>query len=343
MRLIKTILCLILAAFVYVNGSMASGETCRPADEKMNLGNCVINDQYNGLYSYEVTYEDFHQAYTPELFNTSGVKSVKHENSDYRKEFDTDQYVYADGCVLNISSGMSLFYYNKYGDCYSQVLTYIGSTKVDTEEADLEGFPLDAAMEKCDQFLDQLGIDYWAPDPPISLSSGFLKRITDDMKTAYGEEGARYFHSFTEDTEAYYIACRQVLDGIKLAGTPQIQIVITRNGISYLEMSHIIKRINKTSPIHETPIWQDALSLFADNSTAVYSLPDSITVTYDLDEISVSYFCISDTQSNTVYNAHVFPGWYISGYETMSSGNKTRIRKVSDFYSIPDGIQYHPN
>ena len=72
-----------------------------------------------------------------------------------------------------------------------------------------------------------------------------------------------------------------------------------------------------------------------------FNLPESISVLYEIEEISISYYRDPDPEQKLC--ASLFPCWYIKGYETMTNGDKARTKQIADIYRIPDGVWYYPN
>jgi hypothetical protein len=290
-----------------------------------------------------VIFKDFHQAFTPEMFNNSGVVARKFEKSDYMEMDDNYTYTYRNGSTLFVSSGLNLFYYNASGDYYSQVLTYLDTEETVIGNPELTGFTVKEATDQCDELLSRLGLGNLVLDTMVTFSKESLIRITDEMKKAYaGHPKVRYFTSFTDETEAYYLTYRQVLNGIKTAGTPQVRIVITRDGIAYLELFRIIDHITETYPVTKQMTGQDAVHCFEKRNVTRYSVPDSISVSYKIKEISIAYYFDFNTQNNNAFHAYVFPCWYIKGYESMRSAGREKTLTIQDLYRIPDGTWYYP-
>ena len=332
---ISSILVLLVVFLVQISNIKAEG---------MITDNTVINDQYDELFSYDVIYKDFHQAYKPEMFNDSAVVSENIEKSDYMEMEDSYTYQYKDGCVLCISSGINLLYYNTNGEYYSQILTYIDSEGINTDNSELTGFSVKEATEQCNELLSGLDIRDLVLDTAVTFSKERLIRITEEMKKVYGDHKVSYFTSFTDETEAYYLTYRQALNGIKTGGTPQVSIVITRDGIAYLDISRIIDQIAETRPADGQMSSQEAAQCFEKRNLNTYSsLPDSISVSYEIREISIAYYYELDMPETNVFHARVFPGWYIEGRETMRSGERVRTHRIRDFYRIPDGTWYYPD
>ena len=340
MKVSKTgsIICILITLIFCMADIHALGETAVVPEENIKMENCVINDQYSELNTYEAVYKDFCQAYTSEMFNSGEVVSVNREDVDETETMTT--YTYTDGCQLCIADSMMLFYYNRNGDYYSQILTYLNSSKDDCDASDLPGFSLNEAIEAGGRFLSNLAISDLILDKTLTFSKETLIRLTNDMKKAYGEAGAKYFPSITDETEAYYLAYRQTLDGIRSAGTPQVRMIITRNGIAYLEMSRIIDHVAEKHAVNEETSWQDAVRLFEERNAKAYTLPESISAQYEIEEISIAYF--SEMNPEQPLCAVVFPCWYIKGYETLSNGEKSRTKQVTDLYRIPDGVWFYP-
>ena len=334
-RLLTAVMLVVMILSVQINNTKA---------EEIITDGTVINDQYDRLFSYDVAFKDFHQAFTPEMFNGSEVVDRKIERSDYGRIDDSYTYTYADGCILCVSSGLNLFYYNADGDYYSQIITYLDSAGDCTGGPELSGFTVKDATEQCNRLLARLGLRDLVPDTITTFSKERLTRITDEMKREYaGHPKVMYFTSFTDETEAYYLTYRQVLNGMRSAGTPQVRIVVTRNGIAYLEMFRIIDRITGTRPVTEKMPWQEAVQCFKKRNINVYSIPASISVSYGIREISIQYYYGFDTQNDNALFAHVFPGWDIKGYESMRSADREKERLIHDFYRIPDGAWYYPD
>ena len=302
----------------------------------------IIHEQDGELFSYEVIFRDFHRSFTPEMFNSSGVTARKIEKSDYMEMDDSYTYTYGDGCELCVSSGLYLFYYNADGDCYSQILTYPGTAETVTGNPELTGFTVKEATSQCNEFLSRLGLGDLVLDTIVTFSKEQLIRITEEMKKEFAGHPVRYFSSITDETEAYYLTYRQVLNGVKSAGTPQVRIVITRDGIAYLEMFPIIDHIAETHPVTEQMSWQDAVHCFENKNINAYSVPDSIRMSYGITEISIAYYHEFDMKNDHAFHAYVFPGWYIKGYETIRSADRESTHPIQDFYRIPDGIWYYP-
>lgn len=337
---ISGIIYIMIMLFICIVDMNALGETTFTPKDNIKIENSVINDQYNELNVYDITYKDFQKVYTSETFSTSEVVSTKSESSD-DIETESHTYKFTDGYELCIADSMNLFYYDANGDYYSQILTYLNSSKNDTNTSELTGFSLNAATEAANDFISSLEIKDLVLDKTLTFSKEYIVTLTNDMKKMYGEDGAKYFSSITDETEAYYLAYRQTLDGIKTAGTPQVQMVITRNGIAYFEMSRIIDQVVKKNAVNEQMSWKDAIRLFEERNINAHSLPESISVLYEIEEISIAYFSELNTGENLC--ANIFPCWYIKGYETMSSGEKTRTKQIADIYRIPDGVWYYPN
>lgn len=338
---ISSIICIMIILFICIMNMHALGETAFTPKENIKIESSIINDQYNELNVYAVTYKDFQRVYTSETFNSCEVVSAKSESSDDIEAENSHIYKYADGYELCIADSMSLFYYNTDGDYYSQILTYLNSSKSDTNTSELNDFSLNKATEAANDFISRLEIKNLVLDKVLTFSKESLVTITNDMKKTYGENGAKYFSSITDETEAYYLAYRQALDGIKTAGTPQIQMVLTRNGIAYLEMSRIIDEVINKTAVNEQISWQDAVCLFEERNINLHSLPESISVLYEIDEISIAYYHAFDPEQKLY--ASLFPCWYIKGSETMSNGEKARTKQIADIYRIPDGVWYYPN
>ena len=278
------------------------------------------------------------------MFWDTTALSLNIEKSDYMEMDDNYTYQYKDGCVLCISSGINLFYYNTNGECYYQILTYIDSEGIDADDRELTGFSVKEATEQCSELLSGLDIRDLVLDRAVPFSKECLIRITEEMKKAYGDLKASYFTSFTDETEAYYLTYRQALNGVKTAGTPQFRVVITRDGIAYLEMSRIIDRITETRPADGRMSSQEAVQCFEKrNANAYSSLPDSISMSYEIREISIAYYHEFDMPETNAFHARVFPGWYIEGCETMRVAERVKTDRIRDFYRIPDGIWYYPD
>ena len=304
----------------------------------------IINEQHGELFSYDVVFKDFHKAFTPEMFNNSAVTARKTEKSDYMEMDDTYTYTYGNGCTLCVSSGLNLFYYNASGDCYSQILTYLGNTGTAMGSPELTGFTLEEATDRCNDFLSRLGLGNLVLDTAVTFSKEYLIRITEEMKKEYaGHPKVSYFTSFTSETEAYYLTYRQVLNGVKSAGTPQVRIVITRDGVAYLELFRIIDHITETHPVTGQMSWQEAVHCFEERNINQYTLPASVSVSYGIRDISAAYYYGFDTRNNDAFHAYVFPCWYINGYETMRSAGREKTHPIRDLYRIPDGVWYYPD
>lgn len=63
---------LTLVMMISVNNILA--ETAGAGVMEFNAENAVITEPGEQLFCYDVTYRNFHKAYTPEMFNASGVK-----------------------------------------------------------------------------------------------------------------------------------------------------------------------------------------------------------------------------------------------------------------------------
>ena len=335
----SSIICIIML-FICIVNMHALGETAFTPKENIKIENSIINDQYNELNVYDVTYKDFQKVYTSAMFNSSEVVSTKSESAD-DIEAESHTYKYKDGFELCIADSMSLFYYNANGDYYSQILTYLNSSENYTNSPELTGFSLNEATKVANDFIASLEIKNLVLDKAFTFSKESLVTITNDMKKIYGENGAKFFSSITDETEAYYLTYRQTLDGIKTAGTPQIQMVITRNGIAYLEMFRIIDQVNNKTTVTEQSSWKDAICFFEERNINAHNLPESISVLYEIEEISISYYRDPDPEQKLC--ASLFPCWYIKGYETMTNGDKARTKQIADIYRIPDGVWYYPN
>ena len=333
-RLLASVMLVAIILFAQIGNIKAEG---------LITDSTIINEQDDELFSYDVIYKDFHQVYTPEMFNHSEVVDQHIEKSDYMEWDDSYTYKFADGYELCISSGLNLFYYDASGDYYSQILTYLNTVGFDADHTELTGFSVKEATEQCGELMSRLGLGDLVLDTTVTFSKERLVQITDEMKQAYRDHPkVLYFTSFTDETEAYYLTYRQVLNGIKPAGTPQAHIVITRDGIAYLEITRVIDQIIETRPVTEQMSWQEAVACFEKKNINVYSIPDSISVSYEIREISIAYSYEFDMQ-NDPFLAHVFPGWYILGYETMQSEDQIRTHPIRDFYRIPDGAWYYPD
>ena len=334
-RLLATVMLLVMILPVQFGHAKAEG---------IITDSTMIHEQYNELFSYDVIFKDFHQAFTPEMFNNSGVGARKFEKSDYMEMDDSYTYTYRNGYKLFVSGGLNLFYYNASGDYYSQVLTYLDTEETVIGNPELTGFTVKEATDQCDELLSRLGLGNLVLDTMVTFSKESLIRITDEMKIAYaGHPKVRHFTSFTDETEAYYLTYRQVLNGMKSAGTPQVRIVITRDGIAYLELFRIIDHITGTYPVTEQMTSQEAVSCFEKRNINRYSIPDSISVSYNIKEISNAYYFEFNMQNNNAFHAYVFPCWYIKGYESMHSAGREKTHLIQDLYRIPDGIWYYPD
>ena len=333
-RILAAVMLVVMVFLVQISYSNA---------EEILTDSTIINEQYDNLFSYDVIFKDFHQVFKPEMFNNSGIVARKFEKSDYMEMDDSYTYTYRNGYKLCVSSGLNLFYYNASGDYYSQILTYLGTAETVIGNPELTGFTVKEATDQCNELLSRLGLGNLELDTIVTFSKEYLKRITDEMKKEYeGHPKVKYFTSFTDETEAYCLTYRQVLNGIKTAGTPQVRIVITRDGIAYLEMFRIIDHITETHPVTEQMTSQDAVHCFEKRNINQYSIPDSISVSYKIREISIAYYYEFDIQNNNAFHAYVFPCWYIKGYEFMRSAGREKTHLIQDLYRIPDGIWYYP-
>ena len=338
---------LALVMLISVNNILA--ETAGSGSIEFTAENAVITEPQDQLFCYDVTFRNFHKAYTPETFNVSGVKSKEYQKLDGRELNDWYRYEFQDEHELYIPSGLNLMYGDSRMEYYSQVLTYL-QWDLDTMECKgIEGFPLDEAREKADALIAVLGIEYLEPDLAVSLSHEDLNRITKEMRETFaGEPKVKYFDSFTKDIDAYYLTYRQVLNGIKTAGDPQAALVITRDGIASLELSHVIDRVNETTPLTKTLSREEATELCSGKYRNEFkSLPENMRITNEIAEISVAHFFEFDEDGTDEYHAGVFPCWFFKGTQTFIKDGEekgvTSVNPIRDLYRIPDGHLFFGN
>ena len=171
---------LTLVMMISVNNILA--ETAGTGVMEFNAENAVITEPGDQLSCYDVTYRNFHKAYTPEMFNASGVKSKEYQKVDGREIEDWYRFEFQDGCELYIPSGLSLIYGDARVEYYSQVLTYLQWDLGTMECTDMEGFSLEEARKKADALIAVLDIENLEPDLAVSLSHEDLSRITKEMR-----------------------------------------------------------------------------------------------------------------------------------------------------------------
>ena len=81
---ISSIICIMIILFICIMNMHALGETAFTPKENIKIENSIINDQYNELNVYDVTYKDFQKVYTSAMFNSGEVVSTKSESADER-------------------------------------------------------------------------------------------------------------------------------------------------------------------------------------------------------------------------------------------------------------------
>ena len=121
----KSICFCILALVMLISVSNILAETAGTGAIEFTTENAVNTVPKAQLFCYDVTYRNFHKAYTPEIFNTSGVKSKEYQKVDGREIEDWYRFEFQDGHELYIPSGLSLMYGDARMEYYSQVLTYL--------------------------------------------------------------------------------------------------------------------------------------------------------------------------------------------------------------------------
>ena len=342
----KMICFCILTMVMLITANNILAETAASDPIGFTAENAVVTEPQGQLFCYDVTYRNLHKAYKPETFNSSGVKSREYQRLDGRETEDWINYLYEDGAELCIPTGLSLMYGDTRREQYSQVLTYLRSEPEAAECVEIEGFSLEEAQKKADAFIAGLGIEYLEPDTAVSLSHDYLDKITGDMREAYvGMDKVRYFDTFTTDIDAYYLTYRQVLNGIKTAGDPQAAVVITRDGIAYLEMAFVIDGINDKQPVSEGLTRQAAADLCAERCRKEFSLlPGNINISNEIAEISVvNYFAFNESGEDE-YRASLFPCWFLKGTQTFFKDGEAAGRKhIRDLYRIQDGQWFYAN
>ena len=340
----KSICFCILALVMLISVNNILAETAGTGTIEFTVENAVNTVPKAQLFCYDVTCRNFHKAYKPEMFNTSGVKSKEYQKVDGRETDDWYRFEFQDGHELYIPSGLSLMYGDARMEYYSQVLTYL-QCDLDTMECkEIEGFSLDEARKKADALIAVLDIANLEPDLAVSLSHEDLGRITKEMRETFaGEPKVKYFDSFTRDIDAYYLTYRQVLNGIKTAGMPQVAVVVTRDGIASLELSCVIDRVNETTPLTKTLSREEATELCSGKYRNEFkSLPENMRITNEIAEISVAHFFEFDEDGTDEYHAGVFPCWFFKG-EQMRFADEAEIgvSPIRDLYRIPDGHWFY--
>ena len=345
----KVICFCILALVMLISVNNILAETAGSGSIEFTAENAVITEPQDQLFCYDVTYRNFHKAYTPEMFNASGVKSKEYQKLDGRELNDWYKYEFQDEHELYIPSGLSLMYGDARMEYYSQVLTYLQWDLGTMACTDMEGFSLEEARKKADALIAVLGIEYLEPDLAVSLSHEDLNRITKEMRETFaGEPKVKYFDSFTKDIDAYYLTYRQVLNGIKTAGDPQAALVVTRDGIASLELSCVIDRVNATTPLTKTLSREEATELCSEKYRNEFKqLPENIRITNEITEISVANFFEFDEDGTDEYHAGVFPCWFFKGTQTFFKDGEekgvTPVNPIRDLYRIPDGHLFFGN
>lgn len=340
----KSICFCILALVMLISVNNILAETAGTGTIEFTVENAVNTVPKAQLFCYDVTCRNFHKAYKPEMFNTSGVKSKEYQKVDGRETDDWYRFEFQDGHELYIPSGLSLMYGDARMEYYSQVLTYL-QYDLDTMECkEIEGFSLDEARKKADALIAVLDIANLEPDLAVSLSHEDLGRITKEMREAFaGEPKVKYFDSFTRDIDAYYLTYRQVLNGIKTAGMPQVAVVVTRDGIASLELSCVIDRVNNTSLLKGTLYRPEAEKLCSERHLNEFKqLPENIRITNEITEITTANFFEFDEDGTDEYHAGVFPCWFFKGVQTLFvDGAEKGVTPIRDLYRIPDGHWFY--
>ena len=278
------------------------------------------------------------------MFNASGVKSKEYQKVDGREIEDWYRFEFQDGCELYIPSGLSLMYGDARMEYYGQVLTYLQWDLGTMECTDMEGFSLEEARKKADALIAVLDIENLEPDLAVSLSHEDLSRITKEMREAFaGEPKVKYFDSFTKDIDAYYLTYRQVLNGIKTAGMPQVAVVVTRDGIASLELFCVIDRVNETTPLTKTLSREEATELCSEKYRNEFKqLPENMRITNEIAGISVANFFEFDEDGTDEYHAGVFPCWFFKGEQMrFADGAEIGVSPIRDLYRIPDGHWFY--
>lgn len=335
-----TIVSLITILFT-VNLSSAEGiqQNIGGGNIKLNE-NVIIEDSYDILSEYTVTLRNLLTFYSPENFTSSPIKSKDYYRSEYGELDDMCYYKFKDGCDLNCSC-LSLCYGDENRERYDQIITYISDSGISLEMNEFETFPLEEALNQCDDMFRKLMLENLVLDYALAMPSGYINELTKKMETFYsGAYKLDTFHEFSEDISAWFLTFRQELDGIKTAGDPQISIVITRKGISMLSISNIIDRLENSAQIEEAPSWQDAMDMF----TALHGgqIHDAYSETFEIASIRIAYGIESIKLKDSVIKAKVSPCWCVDGYQIMemvSTTNintlNTKILQISEVYPIP--------
>ena len=202
----------------------------------------------------------------------------------------------------------------------------------------------DEARKKADALIAVLDIENLEPDLAVSLSHEDLSRITKEMRETFaGEPKVKYFDSFTKDIDAYYLTYRQVLNGIKTAGMPQVAVVVTRDGIASLELSCVIDRVNNTSLLKGTLYRPEAEKLCSERHLNEFKqLPENIRITNEITEMTTANFFEFDEDGTDEYHAGVFPCWFFKCVQTLFvDGAEKGVTPIRDLYRIPDGHWFY--
>ena len=124
--------------------------------------------------------------------------------------------------------------------------------------------------------------------------------------------------------------------------------MITRDGIASLELSHVIDRVNETTPLTKTLSREEATELCSEKYRNEFKqLPENIRITNEIAEISVANFFEFDEDGTDEYHAGVFPCWFFKGTQTFFKDGEekgvTPVNPIRDLYRIPDGHLFFGN
>ena len=325
--LMRMKMCLVLLLITCLLGG-ALAEDILP--EHIRLAEGVTLPEVPQVWVYTVQMKDMRSFFDAQPLPEELIASVE-ENGDVREDgsrWEEPRYTLIDGTMLDVNE-FGLTWMGDYHK-YSQLLTYVDSQGIVLDGQDLAFMSAEEAAEACAQALADMGCERLTVAEVRSLSQERIKRLTQDMVSAWGDMKLDYFSEASQEDELYQVVFRSELDGLKTLGEPEAEFYMRADRVVYANIGFVIERVELTEEAQARVSAEEALRLFAESRGAMKSDRDE----YEIISVSAGYAMDEPVRGHqAVYR----PYWQIAYRATMHFGEQENVLPGTVWIDMIDG------